>query len=252
MSGNATLSAIEAVYECGDFAAVNKPAGILVHPRLAASETVDFDGTVAGWALEHYPEVKMVGDKPDIRPGIVHRLDKDTSGILIVARTQEFFDYFKQLLRDRKVKKTYTALVCGKLPKKGSVDAPIALRSGTIRRTAHTKGQKMEKDALTEYKALKYYTRGGESFTLAELVPKTGRTHQLRVHMSHIHHPIVGDCLYGGKASCPTLGVGQRLMLHALSLEFKDRSGTNLHLEAPLPDDFQDILKALNAGCLVK
>lgn len=198
--------------------------------------------TVADWALEHYPEIKKVGENRDVRPGIVHRLDRDTSGILLIARNNGFFTYFKGLLAEHQVEKRYLAILWGKLGKDGKIDASIALKSGTTRRTVHTEGNKLIKPALTLYRALKYIPYGTETFTLAELMPKTGRTHQLRVHMASIGHPVLGDKLYGRKKTPVPV---PRQMLHAYSLQFETRGEGVLRLEAPLPGDFKSVLRAL-------
>ncbi len=238
MAQKASLSVI---YECRDFAAINKPAGLLTHPTPASGG----EKTLIDAVLARYPEVRGVGDAPEIRPGIVHRLDRDTSGILIIARNDAFFHSFKALLTGHKVEKAYRALVWGKLPQKGIIEAPIGLKSGTIRRTVHTGGQKLIKPAVTAYRALKHLSYGGEPFTYAELMPKTGRTHQLRVHMASIGHPILGDRLYGGRYVKHSVFNIPRQMLHAYALQFEVRDGEVLRLEAPLPDDFRDVLKKL-------
>jgi len=121
---------IQIIYENKNFAVLNKPAGILVHQIQISSvkHVPNKEETVADWLVARYPEASSVGDKPSIRPGIVHRLDKETSGVMVIARTQEFFDYFKNLLKERKAQKTYIALVWGKLPKRGLIDTPIKMQ----------------------------------------------------------------------------------------------------------------------------
>lgn len=235
------MQGVKIIYEEKDFAAINKPAGMLVH----GTKVGKGEKTLVDAVLEQYPEIRTVGDDPETRPGIVHRLDKDTSGILIIARNQAFFDYFKALLQAHKVKKAYMAIVRGKLDREGKIEAPIALKSGTTRRTTRTKGQKMEKPAVTKYHALEYLQYEGEVFTLVKLMPETGRTHQLRVHMAHIHHPILGDTLYGGKKAMQN---AKRQMLHAYALEFEMSDGGMIRLEAPIPDDFENLLKTLRGG----
>ena len=224
---------IEIIHKTDQFLALNKPAGLLVHPTEKGNKE-----TLTDILLQDYPEIRSVGDRPDLRPGIVHRLDQDTSGILIIARTQKFFDYFKKLLKKRKVNKTYLALVWGNISEKGRVEKPIGLKPNTTRRTTQGKNLKMVKDALTEYRPLENFKK----FTLMELYPKTGRTHQLRVHMASIHHSIVGDRMYGKKEDPFNLG---RQFLHAHSIEFSTEEGERIKLEAPLPKDLQDILTKL-------
>ncbi|MDO8536975.1 MAG: RluA family pseudouridine synthase [bacterium] len=225
------------IYEEKDFVAVNKPAGLLVHEARilkretdnASSFTIHDSGTLVDWLLKNYPEVRNVGDDPKTRPGIVHRLDKDTSGIMLVARSQSGFEYLKGLFKERKIKKTYLALVYGEFKDgRGIIDRPLGIKSGTTKRSVHS--DKMAKEAVTEYKVIR--SIGGNS--LLEVCPRTGRTHQIRVHLASIGHPIVGDRLYGSKklqASSFKLH-DHRLMLHALSLEFVTPDGNRLKIEA--------------------
>ena len=241
---------VEIVYEDKNFVAVNKPAGMLVHPVrghpakgtvTTASGRSASNGinTVVDWLLKHYPEVKNVGDEPRSRPGIVHRLDKDTSGMLIIALNQKTFNYLKELFQKHEIKKTYVALVYGKLKGKGVIDTPIGLKSGTIKHSIRARKMKMVKDAVTEYKTIKYLKKNGKDFTLVSLSPKTGRTHQLRVHMSYIHHPVVGDALYGPKDN--PLGL-KRQFLHADSVEFSLPGGKRIKLEADLPQELESVI----------
>lgn len=199
--------------------------------------------TLVDWLLENYPEVKKIGDDPAVRPGIVHRLDKETSGVMLVPRDQHYFKYLKSLFQKHEIKKTYLAVVFGK-PKKesGVIDAPIGIKTGTLKRTIHS--EKMAKSAVTEYRVLKTFTEkdmkeSGESgeweFSLLEVKPQTGRTHQIRVHLASIGHSIVGDRLYGPKKQ-PEFAT--RLMLHARSIEFKDEDGSQLVFEAEIPKAF--------------
>lgn len=225
------------VYEDENFVGIFKPAGMLVHPYKANGEWRIENGedTLAGWLLRKYPEMKTVGDLPagrqateNMRPGIVHRLDRETSGIMLAVRNQEYFDYFKSLFKERKIKKTYLALVSGEpREKQGIIDKPIGIKNGTIKRSVHS--GKMAKNAVTEYKVVKTFIHEGAPFSLLEVSPQTGRTHQIRVHLASIGHPIIGDPLYGGKNNA---GLAKRLMLHAYSLEFSLPNGMRLRLEA--------------------
>lgn len=229
---------VSVIYEDKDFVVIDKPAGLLVHSTKISDSKQE---TLVDWLLKHYPEIKGVGDSPDIRPGIVHRLDKDTSGVLIVARNQKFFEFLKKLFQEHNVKKVYIALVWGRISKKGVIDQPIGLKPGTIKRTTKGKRTKMVKEAITEYCTLKYFKKDGEEFTLTELYPKTGRTHQLRVHMASIHHPIVGDAVYGKKKHPFNL---KRQFLHAQSIEFSLPGNRRVKFEANLPKDLVDVLYA--------
>ncbi len=236
---------------------MNKPAGVLTHPvRPKAQEASRAlpgrtskgvrgsagikSPTVTDWLLGHYPEVGEVGDDSKERPGIVHRLDKDTSGVMIVALNQKTFEDLKQLFKERKVLKKYLALVRGAPKKKsGVIDAPIGrliknpLKRGIGERTRGVRS------AATRYRVLE---RLGD-WTLVEAEPKTGRMHQIRVHFSFIGCPVTGDKTYGGKrAELPGLS---RQFLHAYSLSFSYPEGRRWHFEAALPEDLDAVLKRL-------
>jgi len=225
------------VYEDENFVGISKPAGMLVHPTRTNADNTQTNAdqrvrnqresdTLVDWLLKKYPEMKNVGDDPSMRPGIVHRLDRETSGIMLAVRNQKYFDYFKSLFKEKQIKKTYLALVSGEPREKhGIIDKPIGIRNGSIKRSVHSK--KMLKSAVTEYKVLKTFIFGGIPFSLLEVSPQTGRTHQIRVHLASIGHPIMGDPLYGGKKNA---GLAKRLMLHAYSLEF------SLPAQAGLPN----------------
>lgn len=221
------------IYEDKHFLVINKPAGLQVHPaKLAAGRSAVRDAapTLVDWLLARYPEIRNVGDEPSTRPGIVHRLDKETSGVMLIARDQKGFEYLKELFKKREIGKTYLAMVKG-VPKKeeGTIDAPIGLRNGTTKRTI--RGGRMAKEAVTEYKVVKALP---DSRALLEVHPKTGRTHQIRVHLASIGHPIVGDTMYGGKARTAGAEAG-RMMLHALSIEFTAPDGKRMRFEAESP-----------------
>jgi 23S rRNA pseudouridine1911/1915/1917 synthase len=234
---------ISLIYENKDFIAVNKPAGVLTH------SIKDFkEETLVDWVLRRYPEVKKVGDPSTIsgqvnfRPGIVHRLDRETSGVILICRNQEFFEYLKNLFKIHQVKKTYLALVWGRLePKTGVIKTPIGIKTGTIKRTVWQKGAKDFKEAITEYRVIKYF----QNFSLVELMPKTGRTHQIRIHLASINHPVAGDKIYGfKKLKLPF--VLDRQFLHAVSLEFNSADGHRIKIEAELPDELKKIIDTLS------
>ncbi|RJP45812.1 RluA family pseudouridine synthase [Candidatus Parcubacteria bacterium] len=218
------------IYENEDFLAVEKPAGLLVHPATKSSR----ESTLVDWLIKRYPEIRDVGDDPALRPGIVHRLDRGTSGVMVVAKTRACFEHLKSLFGTGKIMKRYIAVVHGSVrDSHGVVDRPVSLKPGTIRRTVH-KG-KMEKTALTEYRVLRRVEREGEKYSVLEVWPRTGRTHQIRIHLKSIGHPLVGDPLYGLRGEG---GRTSRLMLHAFSLEFADRTGTRFALESSPPEEF--------------
>ncbi len=235
-----TLQNIDIIYENNDFLAINKPAGWTVHrPRSTASVRPD-DLFITDWLLERYPEIEGVGDDPVLRPGIVHRLDKNTSGVLLIAKNQPTFEYLKSLFQASQIQKTYLALIYGKLVGKGIINKPIGIKSGTVKRSTNAQDMKMLKDAVTEYRVLKVL-QGGK-YTLLEIHPKTGKTHQIRVHLASIGHPVVGDSLYGRKKEDMNLS---RQFLHAQSLEFTFKDGSRIKIEADLPYDLQEILQSL-------
>ncbi len=228
---------IKIIYEDDDILAVNKPAGLLVHGAENSKET-----TLVDWLIKNYPEIKNIGEDP-MRPGIVHRLDKDTSGVLLVAKKQKAFEYLKSQFQNRKIKKKYLALVHGIVKNdKGLIELPIAKSKKDFRKKA-VRGKITGKirDAITEYKVIKRFP----GYTLIEAFPKTGRTHQIRVHLKALNHPIVCDKLYGFKKQICPFDLG-RQFLHASSLEFNLSSGGRIKLEADLPDDLQNVLNMLN------
>ncbi len=225
----------EIIYEDENFLAVNKPVGVLIH-KVKSSKFKDSEETLVDWLLKNYPEVKNVGDEPEIRPGIVHRLDKDTSGVVLIAKNQKYFDYLKSLFEKNEIKKTYLTLVWGKVePRSGIIDKPIGITK-TVKRTIG-KG-KMLKEAITEYKVIKFFP----FFSLVKVFPKTGRTHQIRVHLSSIGHPIVGDLLYSRKQN--PFGL-KRQFLHAESLEFNLMEGGHIKIEAELPEELNKLILRL-------
>ncbi len=227
--------AIGVIHEERDFLVLDKPAGVSVHR--GASMVGE---TVTDWLLRTYPEVKTVGDDPEMRPGIVHRLDKDTSGVLIVARNQPAFEALKRLFQRRQVEKIYLALVLG-VPseRSGAIETPI----GRLARhpTKRGVGAKLRgaRAAITRYRVLERF----DGYALLRVRPHTGRMHQIRVHLKSIGHPVAGDRVYGGmKASL--LGL-DRQFLHASSLEFSYPEGRRLRFESPLPPELNAVLKEL-------
>lgn len=230
------------IYKNKDFLILNKPAGLLVHstPNIQY-RTPNTELTLVNWLLENYPEVRQVGDDSVNRPGIVHRLDKDTSGIILIARNQKAFDYFKNLFQNHLIKKTYLALVYGKVKdEKGIISKPIGIKSGSTKRSVHS--SKFQKQAVTEYRVIRFLKIKNQDFTLLEVMPKTGRTHQIRVHLASIEHPVMGDKLYGGKRT--KLEGLHRQFLHARSIEFTAPDGERMKFEAELPQDLKSFLES--------
>jgi 23S rRNA pseudouridine1911/1915/1917 synthase len=196
---------------------------------------------LADWVLENYPETENVGEPlGEIkRPGIVHRLDRETSGVIIITRTQEAYDVLKKQFQNREVKKTYKAFVYGKVKNdSGIIDRPIARSASDFRKWSAQRGKKgKEREAITEYSVIER----GEEYSFLELSPKTGRTHQIRVHLKAINYPVICDKLYAPNREW-ALGFN-RLALHSESIEFSGLEGEKIKVEAPLPEDFQKALK---------
>lgn len=234
---------MDIVYKDKDIIVLNKPAGLITHPKNAN----DTQNSVTSWLIEKFPDIKNIGEpfiasgKEVSRAGVVHRLDKDTSGLLVVAKNNKAFFYLKGLFQERKIKKHYLALVEGR-PKesKDIILAPLG-RIG-LKRTTRIIGNRLidKKEAITEYKTIKNF----KDYTLLEVTPRTGRTHQIRVHLNSIGHPVAGDPIYGFRKSSPSSGL-KRLFLHAYKLEFTAPDSKNLVLETDLPDELQKVLNML-------
>lgn len=236
---------IPILFEDDDVLVVNKPSGLVVHPDGKTDES-----TLVDWLLEHYPDIAGVGEPLRLsnggiidRPGIVHRLDRETSGALIVAKNQSAFEYLKAQFQNREVEKTYRAFLYGVLKDEhGVIDRPIGKSAKDFRlRSAQRGARGLLREALTEYRVLKR----GKEVTYVEARPKTGRTHQLRAHFKAIHHPVVCDRLYASKQKC-LLGF-ERLALHAQAIALTAPNGSRLAVEAPLPTDFVRALGQMTA-----
>lgn len=223
---------LEIVYEDKDIIVVNKPKGMVVHPANGNP-----DGTLVN-AIMNICKDSLSGIGGEIRPGIVHRLDKDTSGLLIVAKNDLAHINMSKQIKDREVKKIYIALVKGNINEnEATINMPIGRSTKDRKKMAVRKDGK---EAITHFKVLKRYG----DYTLLKVKIDTGRTHQIRVHLAEIGYPVVGDMVYSkGKNE---FGVeGQ--MLHAQSLEFKHPiTGQEMHLEADLPQYFKNVLKELD------
>lgn len=231
------------LYEDQDVLVVNKPAGLSVHKDGSRIEE-----TLADWFVSRVPSAETVGEPLILtngtsvaRPGIVHRLDKPTSGVIILAKTQEVFLALKDQFQNRKAEKTYHTFLWGEMKEEGGViSLPIGRSQSDFRKRSAERGAKEPlRDAITEWALLK---RAG-GFSYVEAHPKTGRTHQLRVHFKALQHPIVSDHLYAPKRP-PALGF-TRLALHAYALAITLPSGAREVFEAPLPADFLYALQEL-------
>lgn len=234
------ISEPEVLYEDDQVLVINKPAGLPVHGLGA-----DPAGTVVEWLLGRAPEARGVGE-PRVgkdgavleRSGVVHRLDKDTSGVMILAKTQAAFDHLKVQFKNRNVTKRYRALVYGRMNEAwGTIDRPIGRSAKDGRRRSAERGAKGTlRDAVTHWERIGMGEMDGETFSYVALRPETGRMHQLRVHLKAIDRPIVGDVLYGGKRVTQSHNLGlQRLALHAHELELTLPNGSTQRLVAPLP-----------------
>lgn len=224
---------LQIVHEDADVVVVDKPAGMVVHPAPGHIE-----GTLANALIARYPEMRVNGG---IRPGIVHRLDQDTSGLLVVARNDRAMQFLTEQQRARTMLKLYLAVVEGhfKTPE-GTIDAPIGRHPVDRMRMTVTSGGR---PARTHYRVLEELG----DYSLLELRLETGRTHQIRVHMLHRNKPILGDQLYGGRKPRPTFGL-TRQFLHAHRLGFHHPAdGRWCEFASPLPDDLAAVLEKLRA-----
>jgi len=235
---------IKIIYEDNDVLVVDKPAGMVVFPEGQTSEN-----TLIDYLIEKNPELAESGTPP--RYGIVHRLDKDTSGILLVAKTNESLIFLQKQFINREVEKKYLALATGNIKEdKGEIKTLIGRAPGDKRKQKAylpgDPGSEGKREAITEYKVLKRFpatdgsASGGENYTLLEVEIKTGRKHQIRCHLSYIQHPIAGDKMYGFKNS-PTPEGLNRQFLHAAYLKIKLLNGEIKELKSNLPEELNKI-----------
>lgn len=241
----------EILYEDDAVLVIHKPAGLIVHSDGRTEEP-----SVAEWALGKYPALKAVGEswvspqgETILRPGIVHRLDRGTSGVLILAKTQEAYTYLKAQFQDRTTEKRYRALVYGHVAaEEGTVEAEIVrIRSVPPRwGVARSDESRKHREAVTAWRVLERSVdpETSEKVSYVEALPKTGRTHQLRVHFKHLGYPIICDSLYAKGRPC-LLGFA-RPALHAFSLTIDLPNGERRTFEAPLPEDFVGALARLS------
>lgn len=228
------------VYEDDDIIVINKPADLVVHPG-AGNQS----GTILNALLHHYPEIELVP-----RAGIVHRLDKDTTGLMVIAKTIPAQTQLVADMQERYITREYEAICLGRLTAGGTIDKPIG-RHPTKRTNMAV--NEFGRESVTHYRVIEKF----REHTYIRLRLETGRTHQIRVHMSHIRHPLVGDYQYGGRVKMPkaasdsfaeTLRGFKRQALHAAMLRFHHPiTGEELSFEAPLPEDFKGLLSAMQS-----
>ncbi|MFA6177701.1 MAG: RluA family pseudouridine synthase [Candidatus Paceibacterota bacterium] len=241
---------IKILYEDTNILAIDKPSGILVHPDKTSKEK-----TILDWAVKKYPKAELV-----------HRLDKGTSGVMLIAKNKKAHEFLKSQFKNREIKKIYHAIVSGNVKnERGIINKPIGRSPKDFRRYSAGRGARGEmREAITQYRVLKRFKTGayenfsGSSlkgshtdknfhkllsgnFTYIEVRPKTGRTHQIRVHMKFLNHPVACDSLYNPDNPCPK-GIS-RLALHAKSIEFKNLKGETIKIESPIPEEFKKIIE---------
>ena len=230
---------LDVMYEDQDLLVINKPAGMVVHPAAG-----NWSGTVVNALLDRDPELQDEEQMDPLRPGIVHRLDKDTSGALVIARNAKTLSKLSQAFAEREVSKTYLAVVHGWPVPQASVIRTFIGRHPTDRkRMAVARDDRHgAREAVTAYKVVRQGYWNGIKVAVLEVKLHTGRTHQIRVHMQHINFPLIGEKLYNKGRSSPA----ERQMLHAWKLSFtQPSSGETLEFEAPLPDDLKALIQSI-------
>jgi 23S rRNA pseudouridine1911/1915/1917 synthase len=257
---------LDVIYEDADLAVINKPAGMMVHAGSGQNDDARSRGTLVNALLHRFKKLSATGG--DLRPGIVHRLDKDTSGLIVVAKNDRAHAALAELFSSRQIKKTYIALVQGAVERaKGTINASVG-RDPLRRTRMTTKPLGDARAAVSHYEVVRRLTNRFGKFTLVNVRIETGRTHQIRVHMASIGHPVVGDTIYGGAGQVTDQVASQaatskaarrnaeperlrlgRNFLHAARLEFPHpKSGKLLQLEAPLPAELEEFLGRLEEG----
>jgi 23S rRNA pseudouridine1911/1915/1917 synthase len=251
---------LDVVFEDDDLAVVNKPAGMMVHAGAGATGGARSRGTLVNALLHRFRALSGVGGV--LRPGIVHRLDRNTSGLMVVAKNDYAHRRLAEQFARRQVNKTYIALAHGRLKlERGTVSRAIS--RDRLRRTRMTTRRSAGREAITHYRVVERIESAYGSFSLLEVKIETGRTHQIRVHLSSLGHPVVGDTLYGaprelraqsrgrGTAATPAMAAPPRNFLHAAAIELAHpRSGAPLRLERPLPQELENFLHGLRREAL--
>ena len=233
---------IEIIHEEKDFVIINKPAGLITHSDGRKKEAVD---SVASQILKLYPQTKVVGEKDDKfeRHGIVHRLDSDTSGVMIIALNQDFYTYIKEQFKNHKIEKEYRTIVYGHFKSiKGCIQESIGRSQSDFRKYVCGRFARGElREAVTYFEVLNQFEKNGIKYAYVSVKPKTGRTHQIRVHMKHLNHGILADKLYMPNHT-DNLGL-KRQALHAFKITFVDMDEKVRVFEAPLAPDIELALK---------
>ena len=240
---------LDVVYEDGDLAIINKPAGMMVHAGAGATDDERNRGTLVNALLHRFGTLSK--SEEGLRPGIVHRLDKDTSGLIVVAKNDATHRKLAQQFASRQVKKTYIALVHGNIARdQGTVESAIS--RDRVRRTRMTTGRAAGREAVTHFRVLRRIESDYGKFTLVEVRIETGRTHQIRVHMASLGHPVVGDALYGAprilRSRTRKPAALARNFLHAAAIEINHpQSCAPLAFSRPVPRELEDFLALLTA-----
>ncbi len=231
---------LEIVYEDDDLLVVNKPVGVVVHPAAGHAS-----GTLCNALLHHHPDAELLP-----RAGVIHRLDKDTSGLLVVAKTPTTYQQLVSMMQEREIKREYLAVVYGAMTAGGTIDEPIGRHPVDRKRMAV---KPLGKDAVTHYRIKQRF----DNHTVIDVQLETGRTHQIRVHMAYIHYPIVGDQTYGGRLRIPKgcadelktyLQSFKRQALHARKLSFiHPVTQQPLEFSSPLPEDIVNLIALLES-----
>jgi RluA family pseudouridine synthase len=218
---------IKILYEDANILAIDKPSGVLTCPAERNKEESVFD-----LLLTKYPKLELV-----------HRLDKETSGVLLFAKNKKGHEFLKKQFVNREIKKTYVTIVNGWVKNDhGVINKPIGRSPADFRRRLAGRGARGEmREAITEYKVLKRFEVSKNKYTYLEVKPKTGRTHQIRVHLKFLSHPVVCDLLYNPNGLCPK--EISRMALHAKSIEFTDLKGKTIKVESPIPKEFGKVVK---------